>query len=159
MYAPVRLGLAMAITASFSVASCAEGPTQSSRIDRLVSTTSFGMCVGYCRTRLEITPDAAVLLREPGGRGGTTLPTQRFKVTLSPAEWQDITRLAEATKFDGLPAVIGCPDCADGGAESLEISGSGGTKSVSFDHGADIQPLQPLLDHVRALRSKLTPGN
>lgn len=151
-------GLAIALTASLAMASCIDNQLEQARgIERIVATTSFGMCVGYCKTRLEITQDEAVLLREPGGRGGTTKPVQRLTTKLSPSEWQDLTRLAEAAKFEGLPPVIGCPDCADGGAESLEVSGPGGTKSVSFDHGANVEPLQPLLNRVRAIRLKLLP--
>jgi hypothetical protein len=66
-------------------------------------------------------------------------------------------RLAQEAKLDGLPAVIGCPDCADGGAESLTVIGTGGTKTISFDHGAAIKEAQPLLDRVRALRTRLMP--
>ena len=91
------------------------------------------------------------------GRGGTSLEPQRFELKLSAAEWQDIVQLAERSSFDGLPEVIGCPDCADGGAESLEISGPGVRKSVKFDHGANVPQIQPLLDRVRVLRTQLTP--
>jgi hypothetical protein len=116
------------------------------------------MCVGYCSTRLEIAQGQAVLERTAhGGRGGQDLPPQRFTATLSDVEWQEIARLAEDTKLDGLPDVIGCPDCADGGAESLTIVGPKGSKSISFDHGAAIAQAQPLLDRVRALRAKMMP--
>ena len=154
----VRFGLVVAFAAALGLAACDDdAAVQASGIARVVSTTSFGMCMGYCKTRLEITQDEAVLVREPGGRGGTTLPSQRFTEKLSPGQWQEIARLAEAAKFDGLPAVIGCPDCADGGAESLTVTGPGGSKTVSFDHGAKVEALQPLLDRVRELRLGLTP--
>lgn len=154
----MRINLVLIIAIALAVTACTDGATPpSAGIERIVSTTSFGMCMGYCKTRLEITPVEAVLTREPGGRGGTTLPAQRFTAKLDASEWQEFTRLAQAAKYDGLPPVIGCPDCADGGAESLEISGPGGTKSVSFDHGAKVEPLQPLLDRVRELRTRLTP--
>jgi hypothetical protein len=92
-----------------------------------------------------------------GGRGTQELPEQRFTQTLTPDEWAEITRLAAAANFDGLPPVIGCPDCADGGAESLTIIGTTVPKTVSFEHGATVEQVQPLLDRVRALRAKLTP--
>jgi hypothetical protein len=93
------------------------------------------MCVGYCTTRLE----------------------QRISAALAPGEWQEIARLAADTNLTGLPPVIGCPDCADGGAESLTIVESGESRSVSFEYGAAIEQAQPLLDRVRALRTKMTP--
>ncbi len=154
----MRLNSGLIIAAVLVLAACNDSVVpQTGRIDRIVSTTSFGMCVGYCKTRLEITQAETVLVREPGGRGGTNLPVQRLTGKLDAGEWQELSRLAEAAKFDGLPPVIGCPDCADGGAESLEVSGPSGIRTVSFDHGAKVEPLQSLLDRVRELRGRLTP--
>ncbi|WP_135211008.1 hypothetical protein [Vitreimonas flagellata] len=154
LLAQAKLGLAAAL---FSLAACASAPAPaSSEIRQIVSTTSFGMCVGYCTTRLEISEGQAVLIRDGrGGRGGAQLPDQRFTATLTPAEWQELQRLAAATDLSGLPATIGCPDCADGGAESLSINGAAPT---TFDFGATINQAQPLLQRVRALRERLTPA-
>lgn len=124
-------------------------------------TTSFGMCVGYCRTTLEITETEAVLTREAYGRGaGANLPTQRLTTPLTAQERQDIAAAATAAAaaFDTLPERIGCPDCADGGAESLTIVGPGRDKTVVFDHGASVAGVQPILDQVRALRLRLMPN-
>jgi len=140
-----------------ALAACEQAATASG-VRQVVSTTSFGMCVGYCSTRLEISEGGAVLVRSSrGGRGAQELPEQRFTQTLTPAEWGEIARLAEAAKLDGLPAVIGCPDCADGGAESLTIVKASGEKAISFEHGAAIEQAQPLLERVRALRTALMP--
>ena len=112
------------------------------------------MCVGYCSTRLEISDGQAVLTRSAhGGRGGADLPDQRFAATLTPAERQEIERLAGNTSLAGLPPTIGCPDCADGGAESLSIA----ERTVSFEYGATIPQAQPLLGRLRELRARLTP--
>lgn len=146
-------GLALAL------AGCAAGPAPSANVRQIVSTTSFGMCVGYCTTRLEISEGQAVLVREGrGGRGAQTLPDQRFTAPLAAGEWQEISRLAAATELEGLPPVIGCPDCADGGAESLSIIGDGAPETISFDYGATIAEAQPLLERVRALRERLMPA-
>lgn len=137
---------------------CEGGSVKSTGVTKVSSTTSFGMCVGYCKTTLEISPDGAVLTREPWGRGaGSGLPVQRFNAVLSAQEWDEIAGAAAQAKIDGLPDTIGCPDCADGGAESLTIAGAKGTKTITFDHGAAIAEAQPLLDRVRALRTRMTP--
>jgi hypothetical protein len=148
-----KLGLCAAILA---LAACASTPAQAP-VSRIVSTTSFGMCVGYCTTTLEISEGQAVLIRQArGGRGGpSTLPDQRFAAALSPAEWTEISGLAAHTDLSGLPATIGCPDCADGGAETLSINGAA---PITFDHGANIAQAQPLLERIRALRERLTPA-
>ena len=145
--------------ASFALTACAATPSPpQTEIRQIVSTTSFGMCVGYCTTRLEITEGQAVLVREArGGRGAPqNLPEQRFTTTLSAAEWQEISRLAANADLSALPDRIGCPDCADGGAETLTINGG---RTLTFDFRAPIAEAGPLLDRIRALRDRLTPAS
>lgn len=154
-----RFWMAGALAATLSLGACATAaptPTQAS-VRQVVSTTSFGMCVGYCSTRLELSQAGAVLTRSSrGGRGGAALPDQRFTAPLSAAEWQEIAQLAANSRIGGLPETIGCPDCADGGAESLTIAGAT-ERTITFEHGARIEEAQPLLERVRALRARLTP--
>lgn len=152
------------LVASFcavALAACANSiAAPSSGVTRIVSTTAFGMCVGYCTTRLEISAGQAVLIREARagrGGGGPVRDTQRFTAQLTLGEWQEIQRLAAAADLDALPDVVGCPDCADGGAEGLTIEGPAGSESVSFEFGARLAPAQPLLDRVRAPRARLMP--
>jgi len=118
------------------------------------------MCVGYCTTRLEITEGRAVLIREArGGRGAPqNLPEQRYTAQLSASEWQDLQRLAANVDFEALPETVGCPDCADGGAEGLTVEGPSGAESVSLEFRAAIPQAQPLLDRVRAIRDRLMPA-
>lgn len=100
-----------------------------------------------------------MLIREArGGRGAPDgRPPQRFTAPLTPAEWRDLQGLAAATRLERLPDVIGCPDCADGGAETLAIARNDAPRSVTFDFGASVTEAQPLLDRIRALRERLTP--
>jgi hypothetical protein len=153
--------LASAFLLALTLAACASPPaTTPSVVTRVVSTTSFGMCVGYCTTRLEISERQAVLVREARGGRGAPNPAQqpqRFTAQLSAAEWQEIQRLAANVDMDALPEVVGCPDCADGGAEGLTIEGPGGAESVSLEFRASLPQAQPLLERVRALRDRLTP--
>lgn len=145
------------------LAGCATAAAPSSGgVTRVVSTTSFGMCVGNCTTRLEISEGQAVLIREARGGRGAPNPTQtpqRYTAALTPAEWQDIQRLAASADLDSVPDVVGCPDCADGGAEGLTIESAAGSESVSLEYGAALPPAQPLLDRVRALRERLMPAD
>lgn len=152
----IRSALALAMATSMLAACASE--TAGTGVKQVASTTSFGMCMGYCKTRLEISEAGAVLVREPWGRGGPSgLPEQRFESPLAAGEWREIARLAAAAKIDALPETIGCPDCADGGAESLTIVDGDGPKTITFDHGATIEEAAPLLAKVRALREKMTP--
>jgi hypothetical protein len=148
--------------AILALAACAGAPTATTPQDvrQIVSTTSFGMCVGYCTTRLEISEGQAVLIRQArGGRGAPqNLPDQRVTQTLTAEEWQEFARLASEADLQALPDVIGCPDCADGGAESLTIEGGSPGRTITFDHGAAIAEAQPLLDRIRALRERMMPA-
>src|SRR5262245_52144508 len=95
-----RFGFAASVVAALALAAC--GNAAPSRVRQVVSTTSFGMCVGYCSTRLEISEGQAVLVRSArGGRGASEQPDQRITATLKPGAWQEIAGLAEATKLDG----------------------------------------------------------
>lgn len=146
---------------ALALAACANTTTApATGVTRVVSTTSFGMCVGYCTTRLEISEGQAILIREArGGRGAPQgLPDQRFSAPLSAAEWEEIQRLAARADLEALPAVVGCPDCADGGAESLTIESPDGAESVSLEYGAMLPQVEALLERVRALRDELTPA-
>lgn len=144
--------------ALFLLSACVTTAPAPTAIRQIVSTTSFGMCVGYCSTRLELSDGQATLTRSSrGGRGGANLPDQRFSAALTPGEWQEIATLAANTSFNGLPSTIGCPDCADGGAESLSIEAASETHTINFEHNAAIPQAQALLDRVRALRTRLTP--
>lgn len=149
------------LVSSLFLAACASAPAQPSQqnVTQIVSTTSFGMCVGYCTTRLEISPGRAVLIREArGGRGAPqNLPAQRYATVLTPEEWDAFESLAANTDLSALPDTIGCPDCADGGAESLTITGER-SRTVSFEFRASIPQAAPLLERVRALRDRLTPA-
>lgn len=152
---PFLYARAIAFAALLTLGACASAQQTPQDIRQIVSTTSFGMCVGYCTTRLEISEAGAVLTRQArGGRGAPDLPDQRFTAPLSAAEWESFARLAAQTDLSALPDVIGCPDCADGGAETL----STGARSVTFDFGAPLSQAQPLLERVRALRAQLTPA-
>ena len=149
------------LAATLALVGCASAPPPAqSNIRQIVATTAFGMCVGYCTTRLEISEGRAVLIREArGGRGAPqNLPAQRFATVLTPEEWDALEHLAVNTDLTGLPPVIGCPDCADGGAESLTIERGGRPQSISFEFNASVPQAAPLLERVRALRTRLTPA-
>jgi len=152
-----RLWWAGVLAVTFCLAACAREIEPTTNVRQVVSTTSFGECAGYCLTRLEISEGQAVLIREGHGGGAPDLPEQRISTALTQREWREIASLAASTSLQGLPPVIGCPDCADGGAESLTITNANESRSVSFEYGATIEQAQPLLVRVRALRTRMMP--
>ena len=51
---------------------------------------------------------------------------------------------------------IGCPDCADGGAEWIQVNWSGQNKRVTFENGQLIKGFEGLVVKLRDLRNKYT---
>jgi hypothetical protein len=76
---------------------------------------------------------------------------------LTQSQWGELSRLAADTDLSSLPRVIGCPDCEDGGEESLLIVSDDASRTVSFDFGATIPEAQPLLERLRLLRMQMAP--
>jgi hypothetical protein len=148
------LFLILAAAASGSMA-CTSSPTAADDVSVIRATTSFGFCLGYCKTTLEITSDQLVYVEEATRSG--ELPPVRRTAAVAASEWEALVAALDRSKIESLPETLGCPDCADGGAESIEVVGPDWRKSVTFEFGATIPELQPLLDRVRTLRSRFTP--
>lgn len=138
------------------VASCAQQTptTPSGAISLIGSTTSFGFCApsSYCTTRLEARADGALYVAE-----SRNLPARQARISLSSAEWQGLVNALDETRLRALPAVVGCPDCADGGAETLTAVVNGRSTTVTFEYGRDLPGLEALLRRVRALRERAAP--
>ena len=118
------------------------------------TTTSFGFCLGYCRATLVVTANGMTFVEE-SPRGG--LPPVQRTAEVSASEWRLLTEGVNRAAFEVLPATVGCPDCADGGAESLEVLSRDWQEGVTFEAGATMPPLQPLLERMRTLRRRFPP--
>lgn len=112
---------------------------------------SFGMCRGYCFSELTIDTDSF------------HKHTKSWQPEKYPAkdtawksdDWSQISALADFSKFSKLEERIGCPDCADGGAEWVEMKTSDNTSyKVTFEFGTSPEGLERLLDYLRANYSK-----
>lgn len=51
-----------------------------------------------------------------------------------------------------LDSIYGCPDCADGGAEWIEIQDDQQIKKVTFEYGDTLAPIENLMLELRDLR-------
>ena len=51
-----------------------------------------------------------------------------------------------------MPEIVGCPDCADGGGEWIEVNVAGESHRVTFGNGVKIDAIQPLIERIRSLR-------
>src|SRR5687768_5947088 len=114
-----RLLSIVLILAGASGVRCDSTTSASEDVSVIRTTTSFGFCLGYCRATLEVTAEGMVYVEE--GTRQSNLPTVRRTAPSSATEWRELTEAVDREVIESLPATIGCPDCADGGAESVEV--------------------------------------
>jgi hypothetical protein len=75
-------------------------------------------------------------LKKECSRDNICLPKEEITCenAISPEEYEDLAGLIDTEAFFRLPETIGCPDCADGGAEWLEIRNGSKVHKVTFEY-------------------------
>lgn len=116
--------------------------------------TSFGMCAGYCNQEISIDADKIVYTAIPSGRGDNNYPEINTTIKFSSAEFQKLQNLVELKTFTSLPDRIGCPDCADGGAEWVEIKANDTVKRVTFEYSKEVPEIKALVEKLRVIRKE-----
>lgn len=113
--------------------------------------TSFGFCVGYCQKEY-VFNETVVMLTQT-----SRSPTQSVKTcqtVLSQADWNALKAAANVTLFSKQPETLGCPDCADGGAEFIELQSGDQKHRVTFEFGKTIPGFEPLVNALRNQRNQ-----
>jgi hypothetical protein len=118
-------------TLAVLVVSCVQdSPTASS--ERVVEAgSSFGFCIGPCRSELALSGEA-LALRVTDRTGSEVIAQNRGRLTSGGS-----ARLAglSASLPDDLLERYGCPDCADGGASWVTIARDSGTRRTEYEYG------------------------
>jgi hypothetical protein len=115
--------------------------------------TNFGHCRGYCRKEVVFSADQIVYFES--SIDSTRNPVKTEKFDISATKWKSITDKIDWNTFKNLEESYGCPDCADGGSEYIEIKTSNGTKRVTIEFNKANPELEPLLTELRAQRKEL----
>lgn len=118
-------------------------------VDEISYGTSFGMCVDYCVNNLTINDENVVFSKI---KHGTNPDTKTCSSKLSVSEADEIKNLISKAKLDKLPETIGCPDCADGGAEWVSVTANGKVHKVVFEYGKSPAELEAVVVKLRALK-------
>lgn len=118
--------------------------------------TSFGFCVGYCTHVLEIDVAGAVLTRIDRRE---EIEDEVYSKELTAQDFEKLIMPFENEAFMELPEVIGCPDCADGGAEWIRISKGNESKKVTFEYNDNLDGNNEFLKNLRELFADLKPDN
>lgn len=124
-------------------------------IRSIASGTSFGECLGYCQQAINITsrPSNVLATKRSNGDDKTYPPLQK-RYRFPQKQWNELIALVNLERIRALPNRIGCPDCADGGAEWIEIDATDGTKRVTFEYGSSVEGIETFLARIRKLREK-----
>ncbi len=111
--------------------------------------TSFGECLGYCAHNMTIQKDS-IFFSKSGWNMQDVLPDESAKENISPEYWNALLEKIDFEAFIELDDVIGCPDCADGGAGWIEITKNNQSHRVTFDLQMKPDTLKPILPFLNA---------
>lgn len=113
--------------------------------------TSFGMCAGYCQSDYTFNGTSVTLIQN-GTRTQAQSPAKTCQTNLSATDAEALKALANSDAFSTKPTTLGCPDCADGGAEYIELQTGDRKHRVTFEFGKTIPGFEPLVDALRKQR-------
>lgn len=136
------------------LAQCSEQPavtTDPAESIVIRSGTSFGMCIGYCTKDMELVGTKAMFTKN-SFRDPAKYPTRTCTKMLTESKAANLNSLARFNEFRKQPEVIGCPDCADGGAEYIEIQVGEVRHRVKFEYGKTIPGFEILVKELRVQR-------
>jgi len=142
-----RTLLFVTLSAILSFAGC-----KKDRINNLNSISygsSFGMCVGYCSNNLLISD---LKLTFSKSKNGQTSDTKTCSKTISEADVNAIKNDLNIEKIAALPETIGCPDCADGGAEWIAINADGKQYKITYEYGKAPKELEAAVARLNVLK-------
>lgn len=115
--------------------------------------TAFGMCLGPCKKEMALVNDEAEFtVFQNGGRGTNGGDPVTYKEKLTSDYLAEVSKNIDFAAFSKLPEVIGCPDCADGGSEWVEIIKNDSRHKVTFEFGHDVKEIASLLKLLREKR-------
>lgn len=115
--------------------------------------TNFGHCRGYCRKEVVFSEDQIAYFES--SVDSTRNPVKEEKFDNSADKWKRIADKVDWNTFKKLEESYGCPDCADGGSEYIEIRTTDGTKRVTIEFNKEASQLEPLLTELRTQRKEL----
>lgn len=125
-----------------------EDYNQSNDIEYIKYGTSFGMCLGYCNTSIKIS-NSNIDFDESGWNLDGILPVISFSENINSKYTTELTQKIDFNSFLKLDTIIGCPDCADGGAEWIEIRKKGKSHKVTFEYLNEPNEIKEYIGYLR----------
>jgi len=135
----------------FSLISCEETDNTELNLDEEIISisygTSFGECMGYCKRKIEI-EGTVVKYIVSSWSVDDNYPDIEIKGTISEQDWNSITEKIDFIVFRNLEEVIGCPDCADGGAEWIKVDTRKLSHKITCEYN---NPPEAVQDYIQEL--------
>lgn len=116
----------------------------------IVHVTSFGHCRGYCIKEIHFS--ASSLDYKEISRDSTNFPVKATNEKFTQTQLDELAAQIDWKKWEALDSVIGCPDCADRGAEYLIVNTEKGSKKVMYDAYSTPEGLENILKTIREKR-------
>lgn len=108
--------------------------------------TTFGKCEGYCITTITMQEGSAIY-EQSAHTDETAYPST--SCTSNFPQYKDFRSQIDPDVFLDLPETIGCPDCADGGAEWIELQTPKTSHRVTFELGNTPEEFIAYIDNLR----------
>ncbi len=131
---------------AFAFSSCEKKGFEN--VDSISYGTSFGMCAGYCHNELSINGNKTTMTRQ---KNGDPTAAKTCNSSVSESEVNEIKKLLNTDEVYKLPKTIGCPDCADGGAEWVAFKSNGKDYKITFEYGHAPEALKAAVDQLKAI--------
>lgn len=140
--------------AILSISGCKKGSIKN--LNNITYGSSFGMCVGYCSSSLVISD---LKLTFSKSKNAQPADTKTCSKSISEADIDAIKNELNINKISNLPEVIGCPDCADGGAEWISINADGKQYKITYEYGKAPKELEAAVAKLKVLKDSFKDCN
>ncbi|CAF1253394.1 unnamed protein product [Rotaria sordida] len=131
------------------------GQLDTKNVRSISSGLSFGMCRGYCQRSINITSNPIKLIasKEPNF-DQTLFPPVKQEFPFSTNQYEELISLVDLNSFTTLLDTYGCPGCADGGIEWIQVDWTDGTKRVTFESRRLVKGIEGLVVKLREMREE-----
>ncbi len=156
-----KLGALVVIFSTIIVSSCSVISFDNDAEYEVTSGHSFGFCLGPCTQTLNLnwqSRQAEFVIRYSEFQDNSvSFREEVIPTTFSDQVWDEmLEEVKSVDDFNSFEEVYGCPDCADGGAEWIEIIDRSGTHRVTFEFGGNVKGLDNLILLFRNKRMALS---
>jgi hypothetical protein len=135
---------------SFLIVGCdkSESGNIVSEYDYIAYGTSFGMCLGYCQHSFKITA-LEIEFEQRGWNLDGELPAITRTEKIDNKYWNILNKGIDYNNFFQLDTIYGCPDCADGGAEWIEIGKDSVVHKITFEYRNEPTEVSNFIGYLR----------